>query len=343
MRLSTGVSVSAGGKYEAGLAIRKQVGRLAAILLAALGLGAAEASAQADKPLFIIVPFAAGGPTDVVARVLAPRLGAVLGRPIVIENKVGATGGIGAAYVAKSPADGGTLLLGTSSIMAAAPSLTANRLFDPVNDFAPISLIATIENILVVHPSVPATNVRELVAYAKANPGKLTYATSGIGSTYHLGAELFASETGIRMTHVPYKGAAPAIQDVLAGHVSLMFDNMSSAIPNIKAGRVRALGVASLERYPALKDVYTIAEQGVPGYQTTIWLALFAPRSTPPATLLALQKAIAEAVGSREYRQKLEALDMEPHASTPAELADYLKSDLAKWAKVVKDAGIKPE
>jgi tripartite-type tricarboxylate transporter receptor subunit TctC len=316
---------------------------LAAILFTAASIAAAPAAAQADKPVFIIVPFAAGGPTDVVARVLAPRLGAVLGRPVVIENRVGATGGIGAAYVAKAAADGNTLLLGTSSIMAASPNLAANRLFDPVNDFAPISLIATIENILVVHPSVPATNVRELVAYAKANPGKLTYATSGIGSTYHLGAELFASETGIRMTHVPYKGAAPAIQDVLAGHVSLMFDNMSSAIPNIKAGRVRALGVASLERYPGLKDVYTIAEQGVPGYQTTIWLALFAPRSTPPATLLALQKAIAEAVGSREYRQRLEALDMEPHASTPGELADYLQADLAKWAKVVKDAGIKPE
>jgi tripartite-type tricarboxylate transporter receptor subunit TctC len=289
------------------------------------------------------VPFAAGGPTDVVARVLAPRLGAVLGRPVVVENKVGATGGIGAAQVAKSPADGNTLLLGTSSIMAASPNLTANRHFDPVNDFAPISLIATIENILVVHPSVPANSVAELVAYAKANPGKLTYATSGIGSTYHLGAELFASETGIKMTHVPYKGAAPAIQDVLAGHVSLMFDNMSSAIPNIKAGRVRALGVASLQRYPGLKHVLTISEQGVPGYQTTIWLALFAPRGTPPATLSALQKAITEAVGSREYRKQLETLDMDPQASNPAELADYLKADLAKWAKVVREAGIKPE
>ena len=259
-------------------------------------------------------------------------LPSALKRPVVVENKVGATGAIGAAYVARATPDGSTLLLGTSSIMAASPNLTVNRLFDPVNDFVPISLIATIENILVVHPSVPAKDVAELVAYAKANPGKLTYASSGIGSTYHLGAELFASQTGIQFTHVPYKGAAPAIQDVLAGHVNLMFDNMSSAIPNIRAGRVRALGVASLKRYPLLPDVPTIDEQGVPGYETTIWLALFAPRNTPAAVLQQLQKDVAEAVESADYRDRLAALDMQPRSSTSAELAGYLRSELAKWA-----------
>jgi tripartite-type tricarboxylate transporter receptor subunit TctC len=314
-----------------------------AVLALALQLAATAALAQADKPLYIVVPFAAGGPTDVVARVLAPKLSAGLKRPVVVENKVGATGAIGAAYVAKAPPDGNTLLLGTSSIMAASPNLAVNRLFDPVNDFVPISLIATIENILVVHPAVPAKNVAELVAYAKANPGSLTYATSGIGSTYHLGAELFAAQTGIQLTHVPYKGAAPAIQDVLAGHVKLMFDNMSSAIPNIRAGRVRALGVASLRRYPLLPDVPTIDEQGVAGYETTIWLALFAPRNTPPAVLQQLQKDVAEAVESADYRDRLAALDMQPRGSTPAELAGYLRAELAKWGKVVKDANIKPE
>ncbi len=304
---------------------------------------AATAHAQSEKPVHIIVPFAAGGPTDVVARVLAPRLSSSSKRPVIVENKVGATGGIGAAFVAKAPPDGDTLLLGTSSIMAASPNLSTKLAYDPVNDFVPISLIATIENILVVHPSVPAKDVHELVAYAKANPGKVTYASSGIGSTYHLGAELFASQTGIEMTHIPYKGAAPAIQDVLAGHVQVMFDNMSSAIPNMKAGRVRALGVASLHRYPALPDVPTIAEQGVPGYETTIWLGLFAPAATPPAVLQRLQREIGEAVGSADYREKLEAIDMQPRASTSQELAGYLKADLAKWAKVVKDAGIKPE
>jgi len=234
-------------------------------------------------------------------------------------------------------------LLGTSSIMAANPNLTPNLPFDPVADFAPISLVATIENILVVHPSVPAKTIKELVTYAKANPGKLSYASSGIGSTYHLGAELFRSQTGIEWTHVPYKGAAPAVQDVLAGHVQLMFDNVSSAIPNIKAGRVRALGVASLRRCPTLPDLPTIAEEGVPGYETTIWLALFAPAKTPPAVLHKLNREVHEAVNSVEYRERLVGLDMQPRVSSPHELADYLKSDLAKWGRVVKDAGIKPE
>jgi len=316
--------------------------RLLAALLLALS-GAAFAQAPAEKTVRLIVPFAAGGPTDIIARVLAPKLASTLRRPVIVENKVGATGAIGAAYVAKAAPDGDTILLGTSSIMAASPNLSANLPYDPVADFAPISLVATIENILVVHPSVPAASVRELVAYAKANPGKLTYASSGVGSTYHLGGELFAAMTGISWTHVPYKGAAPAIQDVLAGHVKAMFDNMSSAIPNIKAGKLRALGVASLKRYPSLPDIPTIDEQGVPGYQTTIWLGFFAPAKTPQAVLQRLQKDIHEAVNSAEYKERLAAIDMQPETSTPEELAGYLKADLAKWAKVVKEAGIKAE
>ncbi len=313
------------------------------LVLAALSVLGPPARAQVERPVHVIVPFAAGGPTDVIARVLAPRLSDALKRPVVVENKVGATGAIGAALVARAAPDGDTLLLGTSSIMAASPNLTPSLPYDPVRDFAPVSLIATIESVLVVNPAVPARDVRELVAYAKANPGKLTYASSGIGSTYHLAAELFSAQTGVRMTHIPYKGAAPAIQDVLAGHVDVMFDNMSSAIANLKAGRVRALGVAALERYPGLPDLPTIAEQGVPGYQTTIWIALFAPAATPSATLAQLQRAVAEAVRSPEYREKLAAIDMQPRSSTPQELAGYLTSELAKWAQVVRDAGIKPE
>jgi tripartite-type tricarboxylate transporter receptor subunit TctC len=311
-------------------------------LLLALAVPA-QAQLASDKPARIVVPFAAGGPTDVIARVLAPKLAASLGRTVIVDNRVGATGAIGAAYVAKSAPDGDTLLLGTSSILAANPAISANLPFDPVADFAPVSLVATIENILVVHPSVPVHSVKELIAYAKANPGKLSYASSGIGSTYHLGAELFRAQTGIEWTHVPYKGAAPAIQDVLAGHVQLMFDNTSSAIPNIKAARVRALGVASLKRYPSLSELPTIAEQGVPGYETTIWLALFVPAKTPATIVSKLNQAVQEAVNSAEYKERMTALDMQPRVSSPQELADYLKSDLAKWAKVVKEAGIKPE
>jgi tripartite-type tricarboxylate transporter receptor subunit TctC len=296
-----------------------------------------------DKPIRIVVPFAAGGPTDVLARVLAPKLAASLKRTVIVDNKVGATGSIGATFVAKAAPDGDTLLLGTSSIMAASPNLTANLTYDPVHDFVPISLVATIENILVVHPSVPAKTVKELVAYAKANPNKLSYASSGIGSTYHLGAELFGSQTGIEWTHVPYKGAAPAIQDVLAGHVQVMFDNTSSAIPNIKSGRLKALGVASLKRYPTLPELPTIAEEGVAGYETTIWLALFAPAKTPATILQKLTKEIHDAVSSAEYKDKLAALDIQPRLSSSQELANFLKADLGKWARVVTDAGIKPE
>jgi tripartite-type tricarboxylate transporter receptor subunit TctC len=317
---------------------------LTGLLLATHCFGfTAWAQTPSDKPIRIVVPFAAGGPTDVLARVLAPKLTASLKRTVIVENKAGATGSIGATFVAKSAPDGDTLLLGTSSIMAASPNLTANLTYDPVNDFVPISLVATIENILVVHPSVPAKTVKELVAYAKANPKKLSYASSGIGSTYHLGAELFSSQTGIEWTHVPYKGAAPAIQDVLAGHVQVMFDNVSSAIPNIKSGRLKPLGVASLKRYPTLPELPTIAEEGVTGYETTIWLALFAPAKTPAAILQKLTKEVHDAVNSQEYKDKLAALDIQPRLSSSQELANFLKADLGKWAKVVKDAGIKPE
>jgi tripartite-type tricarboxylate transporter receptor subunit TctC len=315
---------------------------LTAALLCLVQCFTPTAQAQ-DKPIRIVVPFAAGGPTDVLARVLAPKLAASLKRTVIVDNKVGATGSIGATFVAKSAPDGDTLLLGTSSIMAASPNLTANLTYDPVNDFVPISLVATIENILVVHPSVPAKTVKELVAYAKANPNKLSYASSGIGSTYHLGAELFGSQTGIEWTHVPYKGAAPAIQDVLAGHVQVMFDNTSSAIPNIKSGRLKALGVASLKRYPTLPELPTIAEEGVAGYETTIWLGLFAPAKTPLAMVQKLNKEVQDAVNSAEYKDKLAALDIQPRLSSSQELANFLKADLGKWARVVKDAGIKPE
>jgi tripartite-type tricarboxylate transporter receptor subunit TctC len=317
--------------------------KLFAAALLCLAQGFALSALAQDKPIRIVVPFAAGGPTDVLARVLAPKLAASLKRTVIVDNKVGATGSIGATFVAKSAPDGDTLLLGTSSIMAASPNLTANLTYDSVNDFVPISLVATIENILVVHPSVPAKTVKELVAYAKANPNKLSYASSGIGSTYHLGAELFGSQTGIEWTHVPYKGAAPAIQDVLAGHVQVMFDNTSSAIPNIKSGRLKALGVASLKRYPTLPDLPTIAEEGVAGYETTIWLGLFAPAKTPAAVLQKLSKEVQDAVNSAEYKDKLAALDIQPRLSSSQELAAFLKADLGKWAKVVKDAGIKPE
>ncbi len=317
-----------------------------AALLASLQLCAttgAAAQESSERIVRIVVPFATGGPTDVLARVLAPILGTSMKRTVIVDNKAGATGSIGAGFVARAPADGDTLLLGTSSIMAASPNLSTKLPYNPLTDFAPLSMVASIESVLVVHPGVPAKTVRELIDYARANPGKLSYASSGVGSTYHLAGELFASLTGTQLTHVPYKGAAPAIQDVLAGHVQLMFDNVSSAIPNIQAGRVRALGVASLKRYPGLPELPTIAEAGVPGYETTVWLAFFAPAKTPPAVLQKLTSEIQAAVGSPAYRSRLQALEIQPVTSTPEQLTGYLKAELAKWNKVVRDAGIKPE
>jgi tripartite-type tricarboxylate transporter receptor subunit TctC len=317
---------------------------LTAVLIAVLIAGApAHAQPGAERTVRIVVPFAAGGPTDVAARVLAPLLAERLKQPVVVENKLGATGAIGAEAVARSPADGTTILFGTSSIMAASPNLTAVPRFDPVRDFAPVSLVATIDNILVVHPSVPANSVKELVAYAKAHPNRLSYASSGIGSTYHLGAELFRAQTGIEWIHVPYKGAAPAAQDVLAGHVQVMFDAYSSAVPNMKAGRVRALGIASLERHPELPDLPTIAESGVPGYETAIWLALFLPRETPQPMVDRLRDALVGAMQAPGVRERFSGLGMQPVTSTPQALGALLQRELAKWGKVVRDAGIKPE
>ena len=314
-------------------------------LFAALFAATAGAPIQAQTlgPMRLIVPFAIGGPTDIAARIIAPPLGEAYKRAVIVENRVGATGAIGTEFVAKSAPDGATILFGTSSIMAASPALQPKLPYDSVKDFAPVSLVATIENVLVVHPSVPAHNVQELVAYAKANPNKLAYATSGVGSTYHLGSELFASQTGIAYTHVPYKGQGPAAQDLLAGHVQVMFDAMNSALPNIKSGKVRALGVASLKRSLDLPDLPTIAEQGVPGYETSIWLALFLPANTPHAAVERMNAEVKRIMASPEIADRLAKLGMQPAISPPEELAAYLKGEIAKWTKVVREAGIKAD
>ena len=321
--------------------------RLASVLLATVltpffGLAGAQSS-QSTQPIKLIVPFASGGPTDIAARIIAPRLSASLGRTVVVENKVGATGAIGAEFVAKAAPDGNTILFGTSSIMGANPAMTPKLSYDPIKDFSPVGLVATIENVLVVHPSVPANNVVELIRYAKANPGKLNYGSSGLGSTDHLGAELFASQTGISQTHVPYKGQGPAAQDLLAGHIQLMFDSFNSASPNIKSGRVRALGIASAKRHADLPDLPTIQEQGVNGYLTTIWVAFFLPAKTPQAIVDKQSAELIKVIQNPEVRESFSKLGMQAVSNTPDELGVLTKTELAKWTKVVKEANIKPE
>jgi tripartite-type tricarboxylate transporter receptor subunit TctC len=316
-----------------------------ALLGCALALAAATAQAQTypDHQIRMIIPFAAGGPADIVGRLVAQKLSESLKQPVVPENRTGATGGIGAEFVAKSAPDGYTLFLSSSSIMSANPVLNTKISYDPIRDFSPISLTATIENVLVVNPSVPAKTIAELITYAKANPNKLSYSSSGIGSTYHLSGELFAAATGTKLLHVPYKGAAPAAMDVLAGNISLMFDNIPSALPNIKTGKVRALGVASLKRYKDLPEVPTIAESGVPGYEVIIWTALYAPAKTPRPIIDILNHATVAALAAPDMQERYAKLGMNPESCTPEYLLEYNKADLAKWGKVVKDANIKME
>jgi len=300
------------------------------------------ASAQ-NNTVRLVVPFATGGPTDIAARVIAPLLSEAMGKTVIVDNRVGATGAIGAEFVARAPTDGNTILFGTSSIMGANPALVQKLPYDPVRDFVAVSTIATIENILVVHPSVPVNNVQEFIRFAKDNPGKLFYGSSGIGSTYHLGAEMFANMTKTQLSHVPYKGQGPAAQDLLAGHLQLMFDAFNSAVPNIKAGRVKALGIASNKRHPELPDLPTIGEQGVSGYVTTIWIAFFLPAKTPAAIVDKMNQDLRAILQRPDVKERFTKLGMQANPSSSNDLDALLKQELALWTKVVKEGNIKAE
>ena len=313
------------------------------LALAASLLYATSFSFAQNNTVRLVVPFSTGGPTDIAARVIAPLLAEAMGKTVIVDNRVGATGAIGAEFVARAPADGNTILFGTSSIMGANPALMPKLGYDPVRDFIPVSLVATIENILVVHPSVPANNMPELIRYAKENPGKLFYGSSGTGSTYHLGSEMFASMTKTQLGHVPYKGQGPAAQDLLAGHIQLMFDAFNSAVPNIKSGRVKALGIASAKRHPELPDLPPISEQGVPGYVTTIWLAFFLPAKTPLPVVDKLNQDLLTIMQRPDVRERFNKLGMQAVSSSTQELDGVLKQELAQWTRVVREAHIKPE
>jgi tripartite-type tricarboxylate transporter receptor subunit TctC len=299
--------------------------------------------AQVATPVRLIVPFATGGPTDIGARIVAPYLSDLIKRTVIVENKPGATGAIGTELVARAAPDGGTILFGTSTTMGSSPAIFPKLPYDVLNDFVPVGVVATTDNVLVVHPSVPVGNVREFIAYAKANPGKIAYGTSGIGSTYHLGSELFAAQTGTVLTHVPYKGAGPAAQDLVAGHIQMMMDALNSAAPNVRAGKVKALGIASLKRNPELPDVPTLAEQGVSGCEFSQWIAFFLPAKTPRAVVDQLNVDLNKVLGTPEVKEKFAKLGMQAAPGRPEELAATLRADLARWTRVVREANIKPE
>ncbi|MGE0798387.1 MAG: Bug family tripartite tricarboxylate transporter substrate binding protein [Lautropia sp.] len=316
---------------------------LAAGLLALASSFASFQAAAQQAPVRLVVPFAAGGAADILARQVAPLLGNGLKQTVIVENRVGATGAIAAEHVAGSPPDGLTVLVGSSSLMTASPNLSKSLRYDPVKGFAPLSLLGTVDVIVSVHPGVPARSIQELVAYAKANPKKVSYASSGIGSTLHLASELFSQQAGIQMTHVPYKGEAPAAQDLVGGHVDLMFVNFASAVPMIQAKQIRPLGVASLRRHPDFPDLPTIAESGFPGFQSTIWIALFLPAKTPQPIIDRMHGALMTAMGEASVKERIKGLGMLPATSTPQELADRVRDDLARWGRVVRDAGIPVE
>ena len=318
--------------------------QLVSALIGAAAFGVAATPAIAadkypSKPVTIIVPFSAGGTTDILARIVGVKLGETLGETVIIDNRPGAGGNIGAAMVAKAKPDGYTLLMGTVGTHAINQTLYPKLNFDPIKDFAPLTRVANLPNLLVVHPSVPAKNVQELIAYAKANPGKLNFGSSGNGSSIHLSGELFKNMTGIDMQHVPYKGSAPAVTDLLGGQISMMFDNMPSAIQHEKSGKLRPLAVTTAKRSPALPNVPTIAESGVKGYEATSWFGLLAPAGTPPAIINRLNADLVKILAMPDVKKQMAEQGAEAYSETPAAFAGFIKTETAKWAKVVKASG----
>jgi tripartite-type tricarboxylate transporter receptor subunit TctC len=312
---------------------------VAALVLA--GSPGALAQAWPAKPVRIVVPFPPGGTTDILARAAGLRMTEAWGQPVVIDNRPGAAGNIGAELVAKAPNDGYTMLMGTVGTHAINASLYARMPYDHVKDFAPVVLVAAVPNVLVVHPSVPANSVAELVAYGKANPGKLNFASSGSGTSIHLAGELFKVSTGLTMQHVPYKGSAPALTDLVGGQVQLMFDNLPSALPHIKAGRLRALAVTTAARAPALPEVPTVAESGLPGFEASSWFGLLAPAGTPADVIAKVNGELARWIASPEAKERLLAQGANPAGGTPEDFARHIAAETAKWARVVKASGAK--
>jgi len=312
------------------------------VAIAALTLSAVNSAyAQADypnKPIHIVVTFTTGGAPDILARLIGERLQASWGQSVIVDNKPGAGGNTGADSVAKAAPDGYTVVLGTVGTHSINGALYKKMPYDMVKDFAPVTLLATTPNMLVVHPDVPAKNLKDFIALGKKE-GKMSFASSGSGTSIHVSGELFKTMTGIDMQHIPYKGRASAIPDLLGGRVTMMFDNMPSSLPLVKDGKLRALGVTSAKRSAAAPEIPTIAEQGLPGFEAVSWFAMFAPANTPKPIVDKLQAEVSRILKSPEISKKLLEIGLEPAGGSPAELADYQKSEITKWAKVVKDSG----
>jgi len=314
------------------------------LLLAAVALAvsaAVQAQAWPSKPIRYIVNFAPGGTTDILARMIAPKLADALGQPVVVENRAGAGGNVGAEAVAKSPPDGYTIGAGTVSSHALNATLYSKLPFDPLKDFAPITMLATLPNMLVVHPSLGVNNVAELVALLKANPNKYSFGSAGNGTSQHMSGEMFKTMTGTSMQHIPYKGSGPMIPDLLAGQISMSFENITTAFPPVKQGRLKALAVTTRKRSFVAPDVPTMQEAGLAGYDITSWQALFAPAGTPKEIIARLHAETAKALKAPDVAKRLEELGLDAGGIAPEELAAIIRSDIPRLGKVVRDSGAK--
>jgi len=326
---------------------RARVTRGAGLLfVAALSLVAGLAAAQpyASKPIRIIVPYPAGGTSDILARALGPGLTAAFGQPVLVENKPGSTGNVGADLVAKSPADGYTLMLADIGSLAISPSIFPTLPFDPVKDFAPVIMVAYSPHLLAVNPALPAKDVKELVALAKAKPGSLNFAVSGIGGANHLAGVDFALRTGIKWTYIPYKGGAQAIADVVGGQADVLFNGMLATYPMVKGGKLRAVAISSAKRFAAAADIPTVAETaGLAGFETGSFQGIVAPAGTPPEIVARLHDTIAKILATPEMQERLATNGAETRPGSAADLGAFIRDEKARWAKVVKDSGEKFE
>ena len=301
------------------------------------------AHAYPSKPIRLIVPTPPGGGADIATRIIAKKLSENIGQPVLIENRSGAGGNVSAEYVAKQPPDGYTLYMGAIGPFAISPSLYKSLPYDPLRDFAPITMSVVMSNILVSHPSVPARTVRELIELARAKPGTLNYGSAGNGTAGHLAGELFASMAGVELVHVPYKGGGPAMVDLLAGQIQLIFASAPSALPHVKSGKLRAFAVTTPAHSSVLPDLPTISEAALPGYEATNWYCFVAPAKTPIEIITKLNQEFRKALTHPETKEALAVQGLEPSPTTPEALTAYIKADMARWAKVVRERGISVE
>ncbi|MBB5213690.1 Bug family tripartite tricarboxylate transporter substrate binding protein [Parapusillimonas granuli] len=323
-------------EFKAGSKIKALAGTC--LLAATLGVSAAASAAYPDHAIRMVVGFSAGGTTDVVARILGKEIGDALGQPVVVENRPGAGSNIASEMVARAEPDGYTLYM-VAVTSAINQTLYKNLRFDLVKDFTPVALAVRVPNVLVVNPKVPAKSVKELVDYAKSNPGKLNFASSGSGTSIHMAGELFKQVAQVDVTHIPYKGSSPAMTDLIGGQVDYMFDNMPSAWPHVEAGKLRALAVTTADRSKTAPDLPTMQESGFPSFDVSSWFGVIAPKGTPDAVVNKLNAVILEALAKPDVQKRMAELGAVPAKTTPAEFGDFIKSEVESWAKVVKASG----